>query len=308
MTRASPTPTLSAPHPVVAYQAERVLVALVGCGGTGSWAAAHLVHQVRRFNRLWNHAPSPRRAELLLVDYDLVEASNVEARQHFYPFEVGHPKAQVLANRFQLGFNLRAEEIKAVVRPFSPALIPQTTPEYLSIIVGCVDNAEARTAIAQVLESQAAPSPIWWIDAGNERDYGQILCGNTAKEADLVGALALSPGLTLPSPALLAPGLVIAPETAQESVSQVFSCGAVQVNGGPAQSDTINFTMAGIVATYVHALLFGTLRTFATFVNLANGVETRSEPICAHTLAAALGHADPAFAHSLLAAPTKQGT
>ena len=295
-------------HTVVAYQAPRIVVMLVGVGGTGGWAAASLVRQVRRFNRLWKHAPEPRAASLILVDDDLVEARNIERGQNFCPPEIGQPKAQVLANRFTLAFNLHTEEIRAVVAPFSASLVPQAAQETLVILVGCVDNAEARKSIAQSLENQTSPSRVWWIDAGNERDFGQILCGNTARLPDLAGAFAQHTGLCLPSPVFLAPALVDVPplRLPQETTTRAFACGEGLVEAGEEQSAAINFHMAALVAASVDSLLHGGMRTFATYTNLAT-MQTHSAPITALSVARALGQSDPTtYAHTLLAVPGQQ--
>ncbi|HVU66319.1 MAG TPA: ThiF family adenylyltransferase [Ktedonobacteraceae bacterium] len=294
---------LTASHTAVAYQGNHVRLFLVGVGGTGSLAAFPLIQMVRRFNQRWNQAMHPRDASLTLVDYDLVEPKNVEARQHFYPFEVGAPKAQVLANRLRLGFTLKRNEIHAKVMAFSPNLLPLAEADTLIILIGCVDNPEARQCLAHCLENQPAPSRIWWVDAGNENDYGQVYSGNTAQLADLRGSLASTPCQLLPSPALLAPALVKSAPAAAHTVRS-FACGDIQITEA-AQSGTINLHMAGLVVHYVAQLLEGSLSAFATYTTLraaGTGVpETRSEPITALGLARALGQKKPeAFARSLL--------
>lgn len=287
---------VNAPHYAVAYQGEHVRIFLVGVGGTGSLAAFPLMQMVRRFNQRWNQAIHPRDASLTLVDYDLVEPKNVDARQHFYPFEVGAPKAQALANRLRLGFTLKRNEIHAKVMAFSPDLLPLTDPDTLIILVGCVDNAEARQSLGKSLENRPVPSRIWWIDAGNERDFGQVYCGNTARVEDLYGSLVSDPCQRLPSPALLAPSLVESVPVASSTVIRSFACGDIQEND-ISQSETINLHMAGLVVQYVAQLLAGGIHAFATYTTLhAAGmglIETRSESITAHHVARALGRSDP---------------
>jgi len=282
----------------VAYQAPRVLIALVGCGGTGGWVAPQLARQTWRFNQLWNRAlPQARSARLLLIDFDLVEAKNIESGQNFCPPEIGHPKAQVLLNRLQLAFGMRPDEISAVVAPFSPQVLPYFTEETLTLLVGCVDNGEARNAFARYVELQQGhpfPSRTWWIDAGNEADFGQVLVGNTADEQALAGAFIHSPCLMLPSPALLAPAL-LGPgigEQAQdgEQAIHAFACGEVR-DEEARRPTTINFHMAGLVASYVDQLLHGGVHTFATYTRLST-METYSARISALAIARALGHAD----------------
>lgn len=278
--------SLKDPWPVVAYQAKKAQIIVVGAGGTGGWVFQQVARLVWSFNRKWDRAPEPRSASLLIVDYDLVEEKNVEARQNFCPPEIGKPKALVLANRYKLAFNMRSDEIAAFVEPFSPSIVPRYENEQLTILVGCVDSAEARARIATCLERYYGPLPrIWWIDAGNEEDFGQVLCGNTAKLADLKGCLHETVSPRLPSPALLAPSLVTLPKMPEQTTTQTFSCGDVV---GVQQSRTINFHMAALVYGYVDMLLNGEpLTTFATYTNLRR-FSTQSELVTPEALARAL--------------------
>lgn len=294
---------------VAAYQARHVRLIVVGTGGIGGWVAQQLAFLVYRFNRIWNRAVEPRMATLLLVDYDLVEEKNVEARQNFCPPEVGKPKAQVLANRYQLAFNLHHEVIAARIEPFTPAMLPLSLADTLVILLGCVDNAEARASLARSLErSHFVGTPrIWWIDGGNDHHFGQVLCGNTAQLDDLQGAFREKLGARLPSPALLAPMLVEPSPQATDPAPRSFACGTVMDTGGdPHQSATINFHMASLMMEYVQRLLHSGISTFATYTNL-DALETHSEIITPHALARALGQRDPdAFARRLLSARRKQ--
>src|SRR5574341_1311900 len=69
-------------------------VYLVGCGGTGSWLAPHIV----RLARFLQETRSMN-VQVTFVDSDVVETKNV-FRQNFGEAEVGGEKAQLLALRY----------------------------------------------------------------------------------------------------------------------------------------------------------------------------------------------------------------
>ncbi len=67
---------------------------LVGCGGTGSWLAPHLV-RLARFLR----ETRQMKVHITFIDPDVVEMKNV-FRQNFGEAEVGGHKAELLALRY----------------------------------------------------------------------------------------------------------------------------------------------------------------------------------------------------------------
>ena len=132
-------------------------IVLVGCGGTGGFLAEALC-------RLLIGKP----AALYLVDMDRVERHNV-ARQHFDRHEVGRFKAETLAERLTRRYG---REIGYAVAPYDPELhadVFNDDNSALQLLVGCVDNADARRAIAETLEvgrrGSAGPGrDVWWLD------------------------------------------------------------------------------------------------------------------------------------------------
>jgi hypothetical protein len=287
------------PLPVVPYQSSTVHIVVVGIGGTGSWLAMHLARLVWDFNRTWEQVrdEKPRRASLTLVDHDSVEEGNIRARQNFCPAEIGYPKAQLLANRAAFAFGLTESEISAYVGPFSSSLLSQRW-DSLTIIVGCVDNAKARQEIALCLvhsnvyrarQEEHAPL-IWWIDSGNSRHAGQVLCGNVTRVTELRGALTGPLCLRLPSPSLVHPELLIPRPDEETTTSAHLSCKDLVLVGEPAiqQSRTINNHMAALVYGYVEMLIYGGLTTFATYTDNST-FTTRSLETTPERLGHALG-------------------
>ena len=284
-----PTPDLHDPWPVVARQGSQVQIIVIGAGGTGSQLVPNLARLVWDFNQQHDEhaAGAKRRASLLIVDHDIVAEKNVRARQNFCPPEIGYPKAQVLANRYAIAFGMRKDEIGALVKPFTSEVLQKHYSD-LVILVGCVDTAEARVAIAECLKSNSPASVprIWYVDAGNGFHWGQVFVGNTATIADLRGCLHDPICARLPSPALLAPSMFEAPpEEEAASTTMKLSCGdlVLTTQEGNRQSRTINTHMAALVYTYVEQLIYGTITTFATYTNLPT-FETHSVPVTPEAL------------------------
>src|SRR3954447_7728273 len=157
----------------VGQREREVNVVLVGCGGTGGFLSEAICRL------LIGH-----RSRIHLVDPDRVEPHNV-ARQAFDRCDVDRFKAEVLAERLARRFE---REISYSVLPYDRELHAKVfggAPSDLDLIVGCVDNAAARRAIAATLDqpawtSQRVRRP-WWLDCGNGRNSGQVLLGNTSR-------------------------------------------------------------------------------------------------------------------------------
>jgi len=234
--------------------ANTVQIALVGCGGTGSWLAPHLARLAKLLN------DQNKAVDLVFIDPDAVEEKNCY-RQNFCFAEIGQNKAETLAHRYGFAWGV---EIRALAVPFSAAAI--ATSEYMGtrLIIGCVDNAKARKSILDVVEH----APYWWLDCGNHHDAGQVLLGSgLARNAD---AFRL-PGFCgwLPMPSLQHPELM-QDEVALEDIAPALSCADAALAG--AQGLTVNATVAAIAADYLYRMLITKdLEKFATYVDLAAG-------------------------------------
>jgi adenylyltransferase/sulfurtransferase len=110
---------------------ENATIAVVGCGGLGSWTALALARMgVRR---------------LILVDPDRFDRSN-SPRQCVMPSELGQPKAHALA-RAILPHMTNAGTILAVASGFVEAMASLTEPP--SALAAGVDNNAARLAASR---------------------------------------------------------------------------------------------------------------------------------------------------------------
>ncbi len=276
--------------PVLPLQAEHIKLLIVGLGGTGSFLARHVACLV------WLLRNAGKEVHLTFVDPDTVEAHNIP-RQNFCPAEIGRSKAEALAERYARAFGM---EIGCIPRRFSPDLVRMEW-NVLTLLVGCVDNAAARVAMHAALEANETLSRgekpaiprIWWLDLGNGLDYGQVLLGSTTHVETLASAFALGAlphCYMLPSPLLQEPKL--RESRPEEQEDHHLSC--AQLLEANAQAMTINPALAIEGADYLYRFLItGTLKKFATYLDLPSGTK-KSSYITPQTLAKALGQ-HPSF-------------
>ena len=131
-------------------------IVLVGCGGTGGFLAEAVCRLLIGI-----------RSRLYLVDPDRVEPHNV-ARQAFDLSDVGRFKSEVLALRLARRFQ---REVGYSVLPYDRELHARVfgdAPGDLRLVIGCVDNAAARRAIAETLDvptwNTSRAGRVWWLD------------------------------------------------------------------------------------------------------------------------------------------------
>ena len=264
---------------------------LVGCGGNGSWLAPHLV-RLARFLR----ETRQMKVHLTFIDPDVVELKNV-FRQNFGEAEVGGHKAELLALRYSATWG---QGIQVHTTQFAKEMV-QLEYGDLGVIVGCVDNAAARRSIAEALDrdsnlrSAEGLPRLWWLDAGNGTDTGQVLFGAARNVRQLQYAFPYWPDqgfcVNLPAPDLQHPDLLQAQSTEtaiHQQTQDDASCAERLLTGD--QSPSINAMVANIAATYLWRLFADPkgLTIFATYCNL-NVLSTRSRFITPDNIAQAVG-------------------
>lgn len=248
-------------------------IVIVGCGGTGAFLAERVCQLL-----------IGRSAAIHLVDHDRVEPHNI-ARQAFGRRDIGRHKAEVLAARLSRRFE---RPINWSTLPFLPDLHGDALDRHgraggpfatHCLVVGCVDNAHARRAIAEVVARGAgrdayggrSPGP-WWLDLGNGHNSGQILLGNAATPDALRGAFdaATRTCRALPAPHLQRPDLLDAPdEGAGSRPTPPLDCAEAIVASD--QSPAINAAVAALAANWIHKFLEGRLRWMAAYFDLDDG-------------------------------------
>ena len=131
------------------------------------------------------------------------------------------------------------------------------------VVIGCVDNADARLSIARGLQWGD-----WWLDAGNGHQSGQVLLGNTTSVDGLEESFDEDAQTVdkLPAPSLQLPALLHPPT---KPVTRDLDCAEeVEAEG---QSPTINQMMASLVLEFMYRLLKGTLTWMGAYVDLEAG-------------------------------------
>jgi PRTRC genetic system ThiF family protein len=256
--------------PVILASHKHLHLYLVGVGGTGGWLAPTLVRLTKILT------DQGRSVSLTLIDYDHVEKVNIP-RQNFTQADLGLNKAQVLALRYSMAYGV---DVMAIPDRFNPEMV-RVDYNSLSIIVGSVDNAAARIAIAKTLKENhpnAAPR-VWWLDGGNTRTQGQVLFGFWAepeKNPPLYAHLSQEHESTgsplgcvnLPGPSVQHPELLEPRE--EELADHNLSC--EELASRNAQSLLVNQRVAVELGEYlVELLLVKNLRRFATYFDLETG-------------------------------------
>ena len=234
---------------------KKVTLALIGCGGTGSWLAP----AVARIGMLLIEKLE-KEVRLVFIDPDWVEEKNVY-RQNFCRAEVGRNKAQALAWRYGLAWGL---EIEAVSEPFWAGELGWSD---LAVLIGCVDNTAARSEIAKESRQRDA----WWLDCGNEKASGQALLGSGSGRPDDPFKL---PGFCswLPLPSKQHPELVEAGSALPGHAGPEAAMSCAEMAMQDAQGLMVNQRMAAEAGDILsRMLLTKDLTRYATYFDLLSG-------------------------------------
>lgn len=250
---------------------ENYNITIIGCGGTGGYVAEGLC-------RLLIGSDVP----ILLIDHDRVEEHNL-GRQHFYPGDVGKFKSQALAERLARQYG---RMVGYSVYPFMPDLMEDAFARNFhqmavrGLVIGCVDNAEARKMINMSLDRTMG----WWLDSGNGLSSGQVLFGSTGHVNQLQGAF--HPGINmvaaLPSPALQQPALLVP----SADPRPVVDCSEAVMTLD--QDPVINQAMASLVLQFVYKFLREELAWMGAYIDLEAGT-MQTIPAEPETVARMLG-------------------
>lgn len=134
-------------------------ISLAGCGGTGSQMLITLARLDMSLRMLGGAG-----LKVNCHDPDKVSAANC-GRQAFFDCDIGHGKAEVLAQRLRLcfpGFEVMAHKDKFRL------------DENFDILISCVDSRKSRREICNIRHHL----DVYHIDCGNGANYGQVLMGN----------------------------------------------------------------------------------------------------------------------------------
>ena len=296
MSAQSTTSRIPHPVPLLLRPWEEAVVVFVGVGGTGSWLAPHGARLARVLQA------KGKKIRLIFIDPDRVEEKNIY-RQNFCDADLAHDpplyKASSLSFRHSLALGVNTSAICDTFDPYMLDGYPYRSygsdhaTERITIIVSCVDNAEARRSVFKVLEANRpyeAPS-FWVLDCGNfpanqGDECGQVYLGSAATPESLEYAFGITNRcLALPSPALQAPDLLIA--RPEELAQSPLSC--AEITRANEQGLMINPMIASWAGYYLFAMLVtGDLRLMGTSVNLTKG-KADSDYITRESVARVIG-------------------
>src|SRR5438128_2585733 len=238
------------------------LVTIAGLGGTGAYLAEDLA-RLLSVHFGW-------RVRLTLVDHDRVEVHNGR-RQAFTAGDRFRHKAQVVAERLVRHFPI---EVGISLAPYdhrrdAPRSQRGDPPPRLALLIGCVDNPNARRELARTLEPAGYDSPVWWLDLGNSAASGQLFLGNTHRTDDLRGAFDPETRTcrALPAPSVQARELLEAPVASLPAPDP--DCAEAQIAGD--QEPFVNRTIASLGLAMVSRLCQRRLTWRAAFFDLDVG-------------------------------------
>lgn len=144
---------------------EKISVCLIGCGGTGSHILTRLA--------LLNYAlleMDYKGLDVIVYDDDIVEQNNI-GRQMFTKSNIGENKAKCAVGKINMAFGYNWQ---AIDKKF------KTDLSY-NIVITAVDNIKTRKNIESQFFKLSKSNrhinkrPIYWIDAGNGKDFGQVV-------------------------------------------------------------------------------------------------------------------------------------
>jgi hypothetical protein len=221
------------------FARHRFAVTVVGCGGTGGFAAESLCRLL------------PQNADLVLIDHDRVEERNL-TRQNFCQQDLGRLKSQALAHRLAKRFD----------RPVGYSTLPigLVGIKLPGLVLGCVDNGPARSAIARAIMAHPYER-FWWVDAGNGENFGQVLIGNIATASACLPEDGVYDYLPLPT--------VQKPELLSQAP---LARGCAEIAGE--QGPTINLTMATVLVEVTRRLIAGTCPWVQLYIDMEMGKVT----------------------------------
>ena len=226
-------------------------ITIIGCGGTGGFVAEAVC-------RLF----TGRKANIILIDHDRVEPHNL-LRQNFLPEDTGKFKSDVLADRLVRSYDQIIGNSTARFEKKSKWDRAPGENHDPRLVIGCVDNAEAREAMQHYLNQH--PSN-WLIDAGNGRSWGQVLIGNASHpKYDPQRSFIGDKCLKLPAPTMQRPDIL----TAVDDVPPDIDCAAALdlVDQDP----TINQMMAMLVVQVVRRMAANNCPWMSLYLDLEQG-------------------------------------
>ncbi|HEX9385299.1 MAG TPA: ThiF family adenylyltransferase, partial [Anaerolineales bacterium] len=245
---------------------KEITIHLIGCGGSGSWAAPHLARITKLLQDVHHLG-----VRLVFWDHDTVEEKNI-FRQNFCEAEIGINKAETLARRFGLAWGI---EIIAVNAPFSRDAMYRNNlgarygDNSMPVFITCVDNNKARQDIAKACSENYG----WWLDTGNIKTAGQVSIGRGLAPREPSPLRFPSMTTWTPLPSVQFPGIMHEEvETKKEEVDySEMSCADIALVDE--QGLSINHSVASTAAAMLMKLLVTKdLQHHCAYVSIDSGM------------------------------------
>jgi len=237
--------------PVVNWRNRRIVITIVGCGGTGSQIATGMPY----LHQALLACGHPYGLRVFLVDGDRITETNC-VRQPFSRSEVGLYKTVVLINRLNLFWGLDWEAVPHFVH------CGQDVPDS-DFLISCVDTRAARAAIAKVVSLKSRRFA-YWLDAGNLADRGQFVLGQPLRKDRKDRTK------RLPCVHELFPSIVHAPADKRDRLPACSAAEAISLQEPYLNSTIANHVLALLARLFRH----GRTAYHGGFVNLATGCVT----------------------------------
>lgn len=177
----------------------------IGAGGTGGWLVPNIARIIRTIKEAPQDRYSQRNIHYLVADGDRVEQimsggqvlkSNLH-RQNFIPPDLDKFKAEVQAKRYSMGLGVNIKSSTNFIENGTDVgKLFENLAEYsnLEILLSCVDNHKARLAMHDYFCNCSQHKELIYIDAGNGRYDGQVVCGYKVRGQEILPA----PGTVFP--------------------------------------------------------------------------------------------------------------
>lgn len=141
---------------------QRLRIAIVGLGGTGSLVVQQLVHLGVR--------------DFILVDPDVIESTNLNRVSNALPSDIGHPKVEIAAR-----YIMAVAKDAIVTSVVGDVTRSRTAKELLNadVIFGCTDSHGSRAVLQQISYQYLIPcidvgTTITVLDGSVKHIYGRV--------------------------------------------------------------------------------------------------------------------------------------
>lgn len=153
---------------IVVNVGDKILVILIGVGGTGASLAYEISHFVKNYPN--------KEFKILFIDGDRVEEKNLN-RQRFVMQDVGGFKSSVTSNRCMNAYDIDIlTSTEYIDKDLDLYEIMDDFSDYYPIILGCSDSLKLRYLISNAITSKENNRNLVYIDGGNDEDRGQVVC------------------------------------------------------------------------------------------------------------------------------------